>query len=218
LPDKQGRQSTIRDDEEENEMRAHIECIGTTALLMSTQQGADPTNELVRKLADITRIPGPKKTPENHEQIARIQFILNLPWVDGIGVHVPAVNFWNAIRDAARSDKMGKNVDRYVTPIQPVFKLIYDGPQSKEGLLEDKRFYDTRLVNHGGGGKTAMVIHTRPMFHPWRFEGEFRINETKIDPQDFTRWVEEVGEYHGIGAFRKFYGRFTATVTWGSDK
>lgn len=199
-------------------MRAHIAVTSKTAILLSTQRGANPTDEMVKELSDITRIPGPKKTPENHEQIARIQFLLNLPWIDEIGVNIPAVNLWNAIRDAARSDKMGKNVDRYVVPIQPLFKLIYEGPQTKEALVADKSFYDTRLVNHGTGGKTAMVIHTRPIFQTWSFAGDFRVNEDKIDPKDFERWVDEVGEYHGIMAFRKFYGRFTATVTWGSEK
>lgn len=199
-------------------MIAHIEIVGKTPILLSTQRGANPTDEMVKELTDTTRIPGPKKTPENHDTIARLQFILNLPWVDDIGIVIPSVNLWNAIRDAARSDKMGKHVDRYVTPIQPVYKLVYEGPQSKEALIADRSFYDTRLVNHGTGGKTAMVIHTRPMFQAWSFSADFRVNQDKIDPKDFVRWVEEVGEYHGIMAFRKFYGRFTAKVIWGSEK
>lgn len=199
-------------------MIAHLEVKGTGPLLMSTQRGADPTDALVKELASLTRIPGPKKTDEVHEKISQLQFELNLHWINGLGVVMPAINCWNTIRDAARGDKQGKDVDKYLSPLQPYFKLIYNGPQTKEGLLADKTFFDTRLVNHGTGGRVAMVICTRPVFAEWSFAGDFRVNQDKIDPPDFDRWVEEAGTYLGLMAFRKFFGRFETVVTWGSEK
>lgn len=199
-------------------MIAHLEVRGIAPLLMSTQKGADPTDPRVKELAALTRIPGPKKTDEIHEQIAKLQFEINLHWIPGLGVVCPSINLWNTIRDAARGDKQGKDVDKFIAPLQPYFKLIYDGPQTKEELLADKRFYDTRLVNHGTGGRVAMVICTRPTFPEWSFAGDFRVNQDKIDPQDFDRWVDEAGTYLGLMAFRKFFGRFEANVSWGAEK
>lgn len=198
-------------------MTVEVTLTGTNALMLSTQHGANPTHPLVEELAAITRIPGPKKTKENHDRIAELQFRLNLPWDDEYGVILPTVNVWNAIRDMARGEKMGKHVERYMGPIREAVPLQYDGPRDEDmdkrlaALIKDRRFYDTRLVNHGTGGKTAMVIHTRPIFKPWFAVMSFRIDESKIDPQDFQKWVRLVGENCGIGAFRKFYGRFEPT-------
>lgn len=192
-------------------MKVEVTLRGTNPLMLSTQHGADPTHPLVEQLSALTRIPGPKKTTETHAQIAQLQFRLNLPWTDDQGVVIPTVNVWNAIRDIARGEKMGKHVERYMAPLQDCVPLIFDGPKDLEALIKDRRFYDTRLVNHGTGGKTAMVIHTRPIFKPWAAMMAFRIDEAKIDPQDFQKWVRLVGENCGIGAFRKFYGRFEPT-------
>jgi hypothetical protein len=192
----------------ETKVKIEVALRGTNPILLSTQRGADPTNELVQQLALVTRIPGPKKTSENHAEIKRIQFLLNLPYDQEQGVVLPTVNVWNAIRDIARGDKMGKNVERYMAPLLEQVPLIYDGPRDLDSLVKEAAFYDTRLVNHGTGGKTAMVIHTRPMFKPWAAVMTFRIEEEKIDPKDFQKWVRSVGENCGVGAYRKFYGRF----------
>lgn len=189
-------------------MKIEVTLKGTNMLVLSTQKGANPTDPLVQQLASITRIPGPKKTSENHAEIARLQFLLNLPWDKELGVVLPTVNVWNAIRDIARGEKMGKHVERFMSPNQDCVPLIYDGPKKLDELVADPTFYDTRLVNHGTGGKTAMVIHTRPFFRPWAAVMSFRIDEEKIDPKDFQKWVRSVGENCGVGAYRKFYGRF----------
>ena len=190
-------------------MNIYLTMTGTTALLCSTQRGADPTDTDVQKLALLTRIPGPKKTVDNHAEIARLQFSINLPYDEPLKrVVLPCINVWNGIRDAARKERKGKLIEQYVKTIEDTVPLIYEGPKTKEDLLADKRFYDTRLVNHGPPGKPKMVLCTRPIFRIWAAEMGFWLEEDQVNPEDFKRWAIQLGQYLGIGGFRLRYGRF----------
>lgn len=187
---------------------------GTKPLIMSTQHGADPTNPLVRKLSLLTKKTSSNLTEEEHLEIKRLKFLLNLHWDESLGVVIPSVNLIKAVEEAARKDKKGSTVLRYVQTRSEAFPLRYSGPKSREELIKatnkegESLFLDTRLANHGTKGQIRMVLETRPIFKNWGLEVAFDVEENEIDPQDFVKWLKRCGQYHGIGAYRQVYGRF----------
>jgi hypothetical protein len=183
---------------------------GKKALIMSTQRGADPTDPLVRDLSRLTKKTTSKMSEQDLDEIKRLKFLLNLHWRDELGVVIPGINLIKAVEEAARADKKGKDVLRYVGTVEEFIPLVHDGPTDRDELAAERKYVDTRLANHGSKGQVRMVLETRPIFPKWGLIAKFQIDETSIDYADFERWLTRSGEYYGLGAYRQVFGRFEA--------
>lgn len=190
-----------------------IEMTGKMPYLMSTQVPADGTRPEVQELKALQRMQEQKKTPEIYKKIADIEWDLNLHLKDG-QVVIPAMNLKQAIVSVAREEKKGTLVERYVSFDRFYFPLEHEGPKDIKELKADDRFRDTRLANHGKSqGKICMVLQTRPIFYAWKCTAFLLVNDEKIDPKDFERWIHALGRFYGLGAYRDLYGRFDAKVS-----
>lgn len=179
----------------------------TTPLLMKNIQLADPMNPIVKAIDAIT---SKKKnmTEADHQEVERLKFVGGLYYDQKVGPYIPAPNLFKCAIEAARKTREGKAIEGGIVWPEDKAILEYEGPRGLDALWADGRFTDRRMV----AINRARVPGVRPIFPEW----SARIG-LDFDPEviDFDR-VEAIfslaGRAVGVGDFRRFYGRFTATI------
>lgn len=161
---------------------------------------ADRQYEWTRKLAEITGKR--KKTDEDHDLVAELEWNGSLYFDDAIGPFLPGDNIRRCLLDAARLSKDGKRVERGVLRVSRVNELLYDGPRTRAELWADPRFQHRAIVKVS----TSKVVRTRPKFVDWMCEVQIDYDTTIIDERDLLRIAEAGGQYIGIGDGRPFFG------------
>lgn len=180
---------------------------GISPLLMHNDRLADPLDEFAREMKKITSKK--KKTDEDHEALARLEFLGGLYYRDG--VYMPLRCIEATIRDAAKMTKRGKDVQRAITAIgidEERARFIYAGPKDAEALFNQK-FYDRRTVRV----QMARNMRTRPKFNTgWQVEFDLAYDEEIFNEDTVIDVVDTAGRLVGLCDYRPRYGRFTAEV------
>lgn len=170
-------------------------------LIMHNGLLADPTYDYTRKIKPIAAKR--KKTDDDYEEIARLEFLGGLYYTDALGPYLPGLNVRRALIDAARLSREGKNVERGLVRISRENRLEYDGPRLKEDLWADARFVHRALVKISGRGT---VNRTRAQFHDWSARVDIEFDSTVLNTADLIRLAETAGAYIGLGDGRPFFG------------
>lgn len=187
-------------------MRVVTRLVGTSPLLQHNIQLANPDNEWAKRISGITAKR--KKTEEDRQAISRIEFQGSL-YTDEGKIVVPTTNVRKCFQETAKITKQGRQIIRAVNAINLNAPLIYDGPQTVDGLVADQSFYDTTMVGVG----TKRVLRTRPIFRTWALSVEWELVTEAMDYDDFVKVVELAGTIEGLGDNRTGgYGRFIAEV------
>ena len=193
-------------------MELTITCEGQTPILLHSARTVNPLDPITKELKKVTGKR--KKTDEDHEAMARIEFEAALYHDDVLGPYIPAENVERCLRDAGVFTKNGKNVTRAVIVMDDKIPLIYPGADGRKGPREVEelwqgKFYDQRPVKVG----TARLIRTRPRFADWSIEFTVQLDESVLDADVFEAIVEKAGSAIGLGDFRPRFGRFSATIS-----
>ncbi len=188
-------------------MRVVTELIGTTAMLMHNIRLANPDDEIAKQISAISSKR--KKTEEDRKEIARLEFMGSL-YIDSGMIVIPTSNIRKCFVEGAKVTKNGRNVQRALQPVALSTKLVYDGPQTVEGVVNDHSFYDQTLVNVGRN----RVVRTRPRFMPpWGLRCEWELVTSLLDLSTLQSIVQQAGVIEGLGDNRtNGYGRFEATT------
>ena len=171
-------------------------------LLLHNVRLANPMDPIVREIKKLTR-KRTNKTEDDMIEIARLEFEGGLYWEDDVGPVVPAQNVHKCLVEAARTQKLGKQIERGVVPAEPFYAIDYNGPKTKEKLWE-KGFADTRPV----GNQRAKVMRTRPRFNAWSLSVSFIVNPEMIDLDVFGTVAQIAGEQIGLCERYAGWGRF----------
>lgn len=177
-----------------------VSITGISPILMHNGQLSDPLNPWVKEMKKITSKSAKKKTDADHEELARLEFMGGL-YVDEDGPIIPGENVEGMIRDGARVQRKGKDVEAGVWCDD--CELIYDGPRDPSELWLDKRFVDRRSVVVG----RSRVIRTRPRFKKWSAVFEVNFDELTVNESDIIDAIEAGGR-KGCMDYRPKYGRF----------
>ena len=147
-------------------------------------------------------------TEEELIQLSNLEWESGCYWQDGIGVYVPAENIEATIRHGAKANKKGKDIERYVSVTDLMVPLDYGENLSKEELINDSRYRDTRpmVVSR------ARVFRTRPRFNRWEITFNLTYNEEKIDVETIKNAMEYAGDFVGLCDSRPKYGKFTPII------
>ncbi len=88
--------------------------------------------------------------------------------------------------------------------------LEYDGPRDPGTLWNggDSPFVDRRMVTVS----RARVPGIRPIFPSWAAEIDIDYDDTSISISDLQNFARRAGRV-GVGDYRRFYGRYTATIS-----
>lgn len=177
-----------------------VTLVGERPLIVKSERGVNQLDPFVRDLAKITGKT--KKTEEDHELIARMQFELGLYWRADMGPFMPTANVQKSFVQGARLSKMGKYIEQGTFPLEVGVPILYDGPREIEEMYQD---YDYRYTVSVGIGRKRIMC-TRPRFNKWAIEVPFAIDLEKIDLDVFTQQAEMAGRYIGLGERRPGMG------------
>ena len=201
---------------------------GGTPVVMHNPRLADPLDPFSREIAKISKKRG--KTEADYLEMALLEFVggmyhdgtdewlrknkdveeillLQDPTTNGgknIGPYIPGEVLLRSIQAAARQHKLGKSIERGLSPVTLKAPLQYEGPRDLDELWQAGRFALRKSV----GIQSSRTIRTRPVFLDWQLQCEFELDLNIIDPDKIDQFAQESGRYFGIGDYRSGgYGR-----------
>lgn len=174
---------------------------GVCPLMMHSGRLADPLNAYVKRLKEVSSKR--KKTDEDHQAMARIEWEASLYTNDAGAAILPAELLEATIRDGAKKSKLGKQFQSAVF-VEEDALLDHGGPKDVRGLFDDDRYRDTRMVRV----QSARVMRTRPIFRKWKAKVGITYNPTLVNEESVRQALSDAGQQCGIGDFRPRFGRF----------
>ena len=186
---------------------------GVSPLMMHNGRLVNPLDPIVKEIKKITGKT--KKTDEDHEQIARLEFIGGLYYDSKIGPYIPQNCIWATIRAGARFQKKGPAVERGLMVVDSMNALEYTGPRKSTEMF-DAGFADIR--NAKPPGSSGQVMRCRPKFDPpWFVNFTLMFDAAQMSSDELRHWVEQAGLLSGLCDGRKIgMGRYTVKE-WRSE-
>lgn len=180
--------------------------VGVSPILLCSNRLANPLDPLTKELKKVTGKK--KKTDEDYETIARIEFEGHLYFDSAIGPHIPANVIDATLREAAKLQRRGRDVIRGLTCIEDKVKLEYSGPRTIEKLWADTKFVDIRPA----GNQQITVMRCRPIFREWSLKFSVAFDEQVLNDTDIDKFVSDAGSYIGLCDYRPRFGKFASEV------
>lgn len=179
-----------------------LQITGTSPLMMHSDKLANPLHPATKAHKELTSKR--KKTDDDHEAIAKSEFIAGAYWDESVGFYIPGQNFDATFWAGAKLQKLGVHYRRGCLVMTDKAKLIFSGPKTPEKLWEDLRFRDCRGVRVG----QSKVMRYRPVFLEWAAELEVAVNPDVIDISEVKKAISDAGALIGVCEYRPRFGRF----------
>jgi len=199
--------------------------VGTSPLLLHSNQLADPLNWFTRELKRISKKRG--KSDEDHFQIAMLEWLGGGYWADQPEQDpnladvleqfgrpmLPAENLKACLISGAKILKLGTKLNPSVSTENTLIEFDYPGLGKASALWGDRRFVDRRMV----GVQRSMVARTRLKI-PYGWEATMKVfyNSAEVDAQQIADALTKAGDLKGIGDYRLEsngnFGRFESEV------
>jgi len=190
-------------------MYINVTLTGKSPLVMHNVRLADPDDEHVRAIKEITS-KGVNQTDADRIELATLEWAGGLYEKDG-KVVVPSRNILRCLREAAAITRQGKDVTRALVLTSVEVPLEFpDSKLSIKALSAKKSYYLREPVQV----MRARIIRVRPIFHTWQISDVFDLQEEIMDIRDVQLIIKKAGKSVGLGDARILgYGRFEASIT-----
>ncbi len=179
---------------------------GISPLIMHSCQAVNPLCPVTREMKKYTGKR--KKTEEDLLKIADLEWEAGAYWDDEIGLYIPGENVEATLGNGAKAFKKGKDFEKYVAVTDLYIPLNYGQDLTKEQLIKDYRFRDTRIMVV----QRSRIVRTRPRFNQWQIIFGLAYDETKIDLDEIVNCMEYSGNYIGLCDSRPKYGKFVPII------
>ena len=182
---------------------------GITPLIMHSCKTVNPLHPIAKEMRKLNDKPrGQKLTEEELERLSDLEWEAGAYWQDGIGLYIPGENIEATIRNGAKANRKGTDIQKYVNITEPFIPFYYGENLTKEELIKDYRYRDTRIMTV----QRSRIVRTRPRFNQWHIVFKLSYDETKIDFDTIVNAMEYSGSFVGLCDSRPKYGRFVATI------
>ena len=179
---------------------------GTSPLIMHSCQCVNPLHPISKELKKYTSKR--QKTEDDLIKISDLEWEAGAYWKDGLGLYIPAENIEATMVNGAKSFKKGTDFQKYVSVTDLYIPLDYGENLTKEQLIADFNYRDTRPMNV----MKSKVMRTRPRFDTWKIAFNMIYDEAKLDLDQIIHALEYAGNYVGLCDSRPKYGKFVATL------
>lgn len=187
-----------------------VSIAGRSPLLMHADTLANPLHPLKKEIAAYTSKR--KKTDEDHEMIARLEWTAGMYHDDEVGPYIPGRVIKAALIRAATKTKDGPKVRSGLIVLDDKNRLDYKGPRDFDGLWSSGKHVDMRSVVV----QRARTMRCRPVFPEWGATITIAYDESVLDLDDILRFFDTAGQLVGVGDYRPEkggdFGRFDARV------
>lgn len=187
-------------------MKVRMTLEGTAPLLCHNVRLSNPLDPIVRAMKEISGKR--KKTDEDLERLARLEFEGGLYLDDEMGPYLPGANVEKCMVEAGRVTRQGKQVERGLFVTDMEVPLIYQGPRDTEGLWGNLQFRSMMSVKVG----TSRIMRCRPLFPEWAVEVNATMDPAQLNLDTLQAIMSDAGQMVGLGDYRPRYGRFSGTV------
>jgi hypothetical protein len=183
-----------------------IELNGIGGLLTHNERLASKFDPIAREMSAITGKR--KKSDDDLAEMARLEFIGGLYETVDKRVGFPAWNVFRSIQEGAKLNKLGRHVERALTPTSvDIVPITHSGPSTAEAMWK-AGCIDQRSVKVG----TSKVTRTRPLFVNWSLSVDFVLDTEILNLDDLVMCADNAGRLVGVGDYRPRFGRFDAIV------
>lgn len=179
---------------------------GISPLIMHNCQCVNPLHPITKEMKKYTSKK--KKTEEELSILSDLEWEAGAYWKDGLGLYIPAENVEATIRNGAKVNRKGTDIEKFVNVTDLYIPFIYGENLSKEELIQDLRYRDCRIMCV----KQQRIPRTRPRFDQWNITFNLMYNEEKIDLDVIVNAMEYAGSYVGLCDSRPKYGKFVAII------
>ena len=179
---------------------------GISPLIMHSCQCVNPLHPISRELKKYTSKRN--KTEDDLLKISDLEWEGGAYWKDGLGLYIPAENTEATIKNGAKAFKKGKDFEKYVTVTDLYIPFNYGENLSKEELISDYQYRDTRIM----AVQRSKIVRTRPRFDQWNITFNLMYDESKIDLDTIVTVMEYAGSYVGLCDSRPKYGKFVPII------
>lgn len=183
---------------------------GLVPLLMSSPRTVNPLDSITQEIKSYTGKR--KKTLDDHQTIARLEWEAQLYHDPEIGPYIPGANVETCLRDSGKITRQGTAVVRAVVVSEDKLPLVYDGPRGNNGRgtqdIWEANYKDLRRV----GNQQNSVMRCRPMFSGWSLRVPVLLEQSILDRRDLLEIADRAGQMIGLGDYRPRFGRFTVEV------
>lgn len=180
---------------------------GVSPLILHSCATVNPLHPLAKEMKKYTSKR--KKTDEDYTTISDIEWEAGLYWKDGVGPYVPAENIEATLRAGARSRKLGKDFEKYVSVLNLYNPIDYGEELTLDQLRADYQYRDCRVMNV----QRAKILRTRPRFDTWSVTFNLAYDENMIDLETIAQVMDYCGQYIGLCDSRPKYGKFAAVIS-----
>ena len=179
---------------------------GISPLIMHNCQCVNPLHPLTKEMKKYTSKR--KKTDEEYNILSNLEWEAGAYWKDGLGLYIPAENVEATIRNGAKVNKKGTDVEKYVNVTDLYIPFNYGENLSKKELIKRLEYRDTRpmVVSR------SRILRTRPRFDQWNITFNLIYDESKIDLDTIVNAMTYAGSYVGLCDSRPKYGKFCAII------
>ncbi len=180
---------------------------GISPLIMHSCQCVNPLHPISKELKKYTEKKS-KQTEEDLIRISDLEWESGAYWKEGLGLYIPGENVEATIRNGAKVNRKGKDIEKYVNVTDLYIPFNYGENLSKEDLIQNYEYRDTRImvINR------SRILRTRPRFDQWSIVFNLLYNEEKLDLDTVVNAIEYAGQYIGLCDSRPKYGKFVAVV------
>lgn len=192
-------------------MNVRIMLEGRTALVLHSDQTANPRNTYAKRLKELTSKRN--KTDDDHEAIARLEW--EAGWYGSRG-DLPIIPTWNVIACIGAGGakvRLKSTILAALVPLDDVVPIAYNGPAFGDLTIDTPGFAFEKTVVV----QRARTVRTRPCIPvPWRIEMEAAVELATLNLDDLGRAAGIAGQLVGLGDARTLgMGRFIATIKEG---
>ena len=181
---------------------------GLSPLIMHSCQCVNPLHPISKEMKKYTSKKAKDKTDEDLIALADLEWEAGAYQKDGLGLYIPAENVEATIRNGAKANRKGKDIERHVNVTDLYIQLDYGENLTKEELIKNYEYRDTRMMNV----QRSKVMRTRPHFDKWQITFNLMYDEKNIDLDTIINSLEYAGQYVGLCDSRPKYGKFVSIV------
>ena len=174
---------------------------GVSPLILHNGQLANPMNKWAKAIKEISGRR--KKTDEDFEEMARLEFMGSFYVNEKNVVVVPGVNIEAMLIAAAKQVRMGPKAKSGIV-CDKDWPLLFDGPNKLEAMWKSGKFTDQRLVRV----QQARIVRTRPIFYQWALDFQIGYMPDILNLGDLKGFLKDASYRIGLGDFRPKFGRF----------
>jgi hypothetical protein len=188
--------------------------IGKAPLLMHNPRGVNTLDEMSKEVRSYTSKR--KKTEEDVQTIARLEWEMGLYYERGIGPYIPGENVLKCLRDSGTLTRQGAAVVRATFLLDHMLPLrcaTENGGSRWTQSSSVQQLWENNLKDYRRvGNQQNSVMRCRPMFPSWTLDLGLMVEPSVLSPEDLITIAERAGQMTGLGDYRPRFGRFEVEV------